>query len=266
MVDLQELIARGRMIFDGASRRLEVFELVNGSRSTKELARKTGRSLSAVDQDIETLRDVELIQEKKDGKGTVIKKDGSIVYEKTTLIKHVSISYFGDVANTSKLVKKAPTGRARIAKSASIHVPLEHEILDICKRGEDQLYEFKAPGVAADKMSKEIAGILHTSGGGIILYGIDDDGTIIGADMRRQDFDQKIQNSVRNTVSPPPSIEIKERKVLGSAVLLVVVPPWDRKTIYQYTMDGRYYIRRGTNIFALKPEEIKKLSQGASVV
>ena len=170
------------------------------------------------------------------------------------------------MANTSKLVKKTQTGRARIPKPASIHVPLENEILDICKQGEDQLYEFKAPGVGADKITKEIAGFLHTKGGGIIFYGVDDDGSIIGADMRRQDFDQKIQNSVRNTVSPPPSIEIKERKVMGSVVLLVVVPPWDRKTIYQNTMDGRYYIRRGTNIFALKPDEIRKLSQGVFVV
>jgi DNA-binding transcriptional ArsR family regulator len=266
MVDLQELIVRGRMIFDGASRRLELFELANGRLSTREIARKSGRSLSAVDQDIEKLRDMELIQEKKDSKGKVIKKGGSTVFEKVPVIRHIPISYFGDVADTSKLVKKSSKGRGRIAKPARIHVPSENEILDICRLGEDQLYEFKAPGVGADKITKEIAGFLHTKGGGIILYGVEDDGSIIGADMRRQDLDQKIQNSVRNTVSPSPSVEIKERRVLGAAVLLVVVPPWDRKTIYQNTMDGRYYIRRGTNIFALKPDEIKKLSQGVYVV
>jgi DNA-binding transcriptional ArsR family regulator len=266
MVDLQELIVRGRMIFDGASRRLEVFELVNGSRSTREIARKTGRTLPAVDNDIEKLRDIELIQEKKDGKGIVVKKDGSTVYEKTPLIRHIPISYFGEVADTKKLVVKPLVGQAKVSKHIAIHIPLDNEILDICKQGEDQLYEFKAPGVGADKVTKEITGFLHTKGGGIIFYGVDDDGTIIGADMRRQDFDQKIQNSVRNTVSPPPSIEIKERKAMGSAVLLVIVPPWDRKTIYQNTLDGRYYIRRGTNIFALRPDEIRKLSQGAFVV
>jgi DNA-binding transcriptional ArsR family regulator len=265
MVDLQELIVRGRMIFDGSPRRLEVYELVSG-RSTKEIARKSGRSLSAVDQDIEKLSDMELILKKKNGKGAVIRKDGSIVYEKNPVIRHVPISYFGDVANTSKLVKRAVKGQAKVPKPTTIRVPSENEILDICKQGEDQLYEFKAPGVSADKITKEIAGFLHTKSGGIILYGVEDDGSIIGADMRRQDLDQKIQNSVRNTISPPPSIEIKERKVMGSAVLLVVVPPWDRKTIYQNTMDGRYYIRRGTNIFALRPDEMKKLSQGVIVV
>src|SRR2546427_12574784 len=144
MVDLQELIVRGRMIFDGASRRLEVFELVNGGRSTKEIARKAGRGLPAVDKDLGKIRDMELIQEKKDVKGNVIKKDEHTVFEKTPLIRHVPISYFGNVANTSKLVSKTPKGQAKISKLASIHIPSENEILDICKIGEDQLYEFKA--------------------------------------------------------------------------------------------------------------------------
>jgi hypothetical protein len=266
MVDLQELIVRGRMIFEGADKRFEVFELIQGRRSTIEIARKTGRALSAVDRDIEKLRDIELVREKTDGKGNIVKVDGSIVYEKTPLIRHVPIAYFRSVADTSKLVRKASTEKGRASRIAAVHVPSETEILDICRHGEDQLYEFKAPGVAADKVTKEVAGFLHTKRGGLILYGVNDDGSIIGADMRRQDFDQKIQNSVRNTISPAPSIEIKERKVLGCNVLLVVVPPWDKKTIYQYTMDGRYYIRRGTNIFAVEPDEIRKLSQGVSVV
>jgi len=266
LTDLQELISRGRMIFDGASKRLEVFELVNGSRSTKEIAKKAGRSLVPVDNDLRKIRDMELIQEKKDSKGNVIKMDGHTVYEKTPLIRNISMSYFGDFARTSNLVRSGPRERGGISNSARIRIPLENEILDICKQGEDQLYEFKAPGVSTDKMTREIAGFLHTKGGGIILYGVDDNGVIIGADMRRQDLDQKIQNSVRNTVSPAPSIEIKERNVLGSKVLLVVVHPWDRKTIYQDTMDGRYYIRRGANIFALRPEEIRKLLRGVYVV
>jgi DNA-binding transcriptional ArsR family regulator len=265
LVNLQELIVRGRIIFDGANRRLRIFELVNGQLSTREIARKAGRGLSSVDQDVEKLRDMELIQEKRNDKGNPVKKDGSKVYQKTPLIRHIPISYFSDVAETKKLVKKSGKTIGRISRTGSIHIPSENEILDICKEGEDQLYEFKAPGVAADKVTKEISGFLHTKGGGVVFYGIEDDGSIIGTDIRRQDFDQKIQNSVRNTISPPPFIEIKERKVMGSSVLLVVIPPWDRKTIYQNTLDSRYYIRRGTNVFALKPDELRKLSQGAFV-
>ena len=82
------------------------------------------------------------------------------------------------------------------------------------------------------------------------------------------EFDQRIQNSIRNTITPPPNIEVKDRNVMGSKIILIIIPPWDRKTIYQYTLDNRYYIniRKGTNVFALKPEEIKKLSKGEAIV
>ncbi|MEM3419684.1 MAG: ATP-binding protein [Nitrososphaerota archaeon] len=266
MVNVQELISRGRLIFSGAPERLEVFKLVNGKRSNKEIARKMCRSLSSVLHDIEKLRDMELVREKKDSKGNLILKEGTRVYEKNPLIKHIPLSYFEDVARTDLLIKKTSKIRVKGPKPPTIHVPSEREILDICRNGEDQMYEFKAPGIDVDKITKEIAGFLHTKNGGIIFYGIDDDGSIVGSDVRRQDFDQKIQNSIRNTISPQPTVYIKDRNVMGSRVIMIIIPPWDRKTIYQYTKDRRYYIRRGTNIFALKPEEISRLSRGETVV
>ncbi len=265
MTDLQELITRGRFIFSNAPKRIEVFELINGKRSTKEIARKTGRSLSSVIQDIEKLRDIELVKERKN-EDKIVRKDGATVYEKVPLIKHVPISYFGSVSKTDILVKEKPVKKGNGRKQTSMHIPSTNEILDICKNHEDQLYEFKAPGVAVDKITREIAGFLHTKNGGVIFYGIDDSGTVIGSDLRRHDLDQRVQNSVRNTLSPQPNVQVVERNVMGSTVLLVVVPPWDRKTIYQYTKDGNYYIRKGANIFALRPEELSKLHKGQYVV
>jgi predicted HTH transcriptional regulator len=149
---------------------------------------------------------------------------------------------------------------------STIHIPNEKEILEICRNGEDQLYEFKAPGTSSDKITKELAAFLHTRYGGIVFYGIEDDGSIVGTDISRQDFDQKIQNSIRNTISPTPKIEVKSVNVLGSIVILIVISPWDRKTIFQYTKNQRYYIRRGTNVFALKPDEMTKIGKGECVV
>jgi len=266
VVDIQELISRGRLILSGAPKRLSVFELTNGKRSTKEIARKARRSLSSVIQDLEKMEDLQLIEKRRDAKDNIIRKDGAVVYEKVPLIKHISLSYFRAVARTDLLVKKTPTKQQRGLKRASLHIPTEPEVLDICKHGEDQIYEFKAPGTDTDRITKEIAAFLHTKGGGVIIYGVQDDGTVMGSDVRRQDLDQRVQNSVRNTISPQPRIEIKQRNVMGSAVLLIIIAPWDRKTIYQYTKDLRYYIRKGTNVFALKPEEITSLSQGQYVI
>lgn len=264
MADLQELILRARFIFLGAVKRFELFKLITGRNSTKDISKKTGRRLSSVLHDIEKLRDLELIRERKDTKG-VIKKDGATVFEKSPLIKHVSDSYLKDVADTSKIVKKKIKEKGRVGKLPSINIPTINDILDISKEGENQLYEFKAPGIEMDKLSKEIAAFLHTKHGGIIFYGIEDDGTIISSDLKRQDFDQRIQNSVRNNINPAPHIEIKERDVLGSKIILVIIPPWDKINLYHYK-NKYYYIRKGTNIFQLQPHEIKKLSNGNYVV
>lgn len=266
MANLQELITRGRLIFSNASKRLEVFKLINGKRSTKEIAIKVGRGLSSVLQDIEKMKDMGLIKGKENKEGDIFKKERAIVYEKIPLIKHVSLSYFQDVAKTNKFLKGETIKKKPSIKQTQIHVPLEMEILDICKHGEDQLYEFKRPGTESAKIAKEIAAFVHTKMGGILFYGIDDDGSIIGSNTNRQLFDQKIQNSTRNTISPQPNIAIKERNVLGSKVIMIICPPWDRRTFYQYTKDGRYYIRKGNNVFALQPNEISKLGRGEYIV
>lgn len=265
MTDLQELISRGRFIFSSAPKRMEVYEHINGKNSTKDIARLTGRSLSAVIQDIEKIRDVELAREKKNG-DRVVKKDDATVYEKVPLIKHVPLSYFDSISPSANLVKPTQTQKVSKLGQRAMHVPNENEILDICKNHEDQLNEFKAPGIAVDKITREIAGFLHTRGGGIVFYGIDDSGTIIGSDLRRHDLDQRVQNSVRNTLSPQPNIQVLERNVLGTSIVLIVIPPWDKRSIYQYTKDGNYYIRKGTNIFALRPEELARLHKGQYVV
>ena len=61
-MELQELISRGRFIFSNAPKRLEVFKLINGKRSTKEIAIKLGRSLPSTLNDIRKLKDMGLVQ------------------------------------------------------------------------------------------------------------------------------------------------------------------------------------------------------------
>ena len=265
MNDLQELISRGRFLLSNSPKRIEVFKLVNGKLSAKEIATKVKRSLSSVLQDLEKLRDFELIQEKKDSSNNIIKKNKSTILEKTSLVKHISINYFEPIASTSILVKDKSAKKKNSKGNNKIKIPNEKEILEISKNGEDQMFEFKAPGVGIEKITREVAGLLHTKNGGIVFYGIDDDGTIIGSDIKRQDMDQRIQNSTRNTINPHPNVDVVNRNIMGSDVLLIVVNPWDKKTIYQFN-DQRYYIRKGTNVFALKPDELKKLHHGQYVI
>jgi len=104
----------------------------------------------------------------------------------------------------------------------------------MCKSGEGQTLEFKAAGTDARKITKEIAAMLHTRLGGIILYGVDDDGTIQGSDVSRQKLDQPLQNSIKNSVAPAAVVTLKSASVLGTEVLVVIVPPWNRRDVYQF--------------------------------
>lgn len=265
-MEIQELVARGRIIFSGAPARLEVFKLVNGKRSGKEIARKLGRPNTAVLHDLQKMKDLELIFPKMDKNGKLTKKDNSTVYEKAPLIRHISISYFIDDTRIAKQVVKAKaiSGKTKAIKLPNLQMPSENEILYICRHGEDQIYEFKTAGTEVQKLTKECAAFANTKLGGIIFYGVEDDGTIAGTDKRKQELDQPLQNSIRNAISPSLIIDIAEKKVIGYKIIIIRIPAWNRKDVYQY--EGRVLIRIGTNAFIAKPEQTKKLHKGIPIV
>lgn len=264
-MELQELIARGRLLFSKAPKRFTVFKLVNGKISAKGIAKKTGKSLSATLQDLQKMRDLGLVVFKKGENGKIIKKEESIVYEKVPVLKHLSSSYFKDPTKLPTVDKKESyKGRFKVKTFKGIAIPREKEILSICNTGEDQLFEFKSAGTEMSTLSKEICAFANTRMGGLIFYGVEDDGAIDNADMTKQTFDQSLQNSVRNTISPSISIKIIEKDVLGYKIFLIYTPPWNRKQVYQF--NGRIYIRHGTNVFIAKPEELKKLYDGEYVI
>lgn len=259
---LQELVSRARILFLPAPTRFEIFNLINGKKSAKEIALKSGKSLSFILKELQKMKDLELIIVRFD-KAKIVKKENSIVYEKNPLLKHLPISYFSNPTKTS-VSRKDAKEKATNRRLTGISIPGENEILDICKLGEDQIYEFKSSGVDIKKISKEICAFANTKIGGVILYGVEDDGAIENSDKSKQMFDQILQNSVRNTISPALSIRIIEKDVMGYRILLILIPPWNTKDVYQY--EGRVYLRQGTNVFVAKPEELKKLYRGEYVV
>jgi predicted HTH transcriptional regulator len=168
----------------------------------------------------------------------------------------------GATAQDSKTPARPAGGKTR--RPSALAVPTETDLLDICRRGEDQIIEFKGQGTEARKISREIAAMLNTRQGGLILYGVDDNGTIQGSEMSRQKLDQAVQNSVRNTISPAAVVKLHTVAALGHDVAVIIVPPWNRRDVYQY--EERVLIRKGTNVFAAKPEESKKLHRGECVI
>lgn len=266
-MDLQELVSRARLLFDGSPKRLQVFELVNGNRSTSEIAKRTRRLLSNTLHDVERMKALELIIPKKDDSGKLVYKDNGILYRKNPLIEFIAPKYYVNYPESQrKLYKQKSPAKAdnRRHKVTQLPIPTETEILDLCRAGEDQTCEFKSQGTDVQKLTKEIAAFANTKDGGFIFYGVADDGTIHGSDVSKQKFDQPLQNSVRNSIAPSIVVRLQSVKAMGYEILVVGVPPWNRKDVYQ--INGVIYIRKGTNVFSAKPEEVRKLHNGEYVV
>ena len=103
----------------------------------------------------------------------------------------------------------------------------------------------------------------NTARGGIVFYGIEDDGTIVGSDTPAQDLDQPVQNAVHNGIAPPPAVSIESVEVLGLDVIAIIVPPWNREDVHQH--GGKVLIRKGTNVLAASPNDLKRLHSGQAV-
>jgi hypothetical protein len=218
-----------------------------------------------VRRDLTLLRDAGLIQPRLVADtAKPVTRDGQPVYEQVPLARTISTKYFQPTAKRPEQVEVSTRESRRRAKSIELAPPTETELLEIVRHGEDQLYEFKGPGTETGKITREVAAMLNTSKGGMILYGVDDDGTIVGTDASRQDFDQPLQNSVKNTVAPAAVVRLHSVSAMGSEVLVVIVPPWNRTDVYQYA--DKILIRKGTNVFAARPEEVKRLHRGEAVV
>ena len=172
------------------------------------------------------------------------------------------LQYFGNSGKT-QIAKIRFLTESELPKLPNLEFPTKTEISHIARRRENHIYEFKAAGTEIRDITKEIAAFSNTKAGGIIFYGISNDGTISGSDMCLQEIDQPIQNSVRNTILPSLAIDIEEQEVENCKIILIRVPAWNRRDVYQY--EGRVYIKHGTNVFMAKPDEIRQLYKGIPI-
>ena len=266
-MDLQELITRGRFLFNGAPERLNVFRLVNGKSTARDLSRQLNRHVNNVRRDLAMLEDAGLIEERRDPRSTVtLKKEGMPLYEKIPLARAVSLKYFLGSARRPDIPPEPGRSMNRRSRRRAASLPdlSETDVLEMCRNGEDQTTEFKAGGTDVRKITKEIAAMANTERGGYILYGVADDGTIEGAGQSRQSFDQPLQNSIRTSIAPALTVRLQSIGVLGSAIVAVIVPPWNRTSVYHH--EDRVLIRKGTNVFAARPEESRRLHSGQVVI
>lgn len=125
-----------------------------------------------------------------------------------------------------------------------------NDILDLIKYGENETVEFK------EKVSRTIhqeISAMANSKGGIILFGINDSGKIIGCDLKS--VKEKVSSQIQSII-PPPDIEFHQFKFEKKSLVALSVKKGEGLS----SIGGVVYIRIGTSIRPLSIQEILILS------
>lgn len=128
-------------------------------------------------------------------------------------------------------------------------------------RGESQTVEFKSADAEPRDIVRAIAAFLNNRHGGWIVYGVTDEGMIAGAPESRDEFEQKVQNSMRDRIEPTPQrLEIREIKCEDKKVFVIAVPPWrGEPSHFRDDVKYRILVRAGTVVRDATPSEVRRL-------
>ena len=133
---------------------------------------------------------------------------------------------------------------------------LEHlDLLKLIRGGEDSYLELKVRLTNNEKIISEIVALAN-SGGGAIIFGVNDNRYVEGLDDAEQ-VEDDLKEICRTQITPPvwPYID----KVAFDNGKRVIVLDIDEKRAPHYAFDHRYYIREGSSIREAKADEVTKL-------
>ena len=137
------------------------------------------------------------------------------------------------------------------------------ELMERIRNGEDSTLEFKRADVRNDEVAKELVAFLNLEGG-IVLLGVEDDGTVSGT--TRSDLEEWISDLCRVKIEPPviPVLSWTKDAEPGRHVLAVRVSLGPNKP-YARVHKNRttYYIRVGKTTREARRDELERMFQAS---
>lgn len=125
----------------------------------------------------------------------------------------------------------------------------KNDLRKLIDEGESSTTEFKRKLNNSFKIAKEISAFSNSKGG-IILIGVDDDGTIVGVESEKYE-EEVIKEACDFHLEPRVIPEISNESYLGFEILVVIIPESDNKPVKllieneQGQVKKRAYIRVG---------------------
>lgn len=139
--------------------------------------------------------------------------------------------------------------------------PTTPEILADLAAGEGQTREFKRQLGNPESVAGEIVALAN-SNGGVLYFGVDDDGSIVGLTDATIAF-QALTHLCRDRCIPPISPVLEHYRLDGSDILaLRVLPALNRMKPYR-TSGGRFYLRAGRDKQDATGRELIRIAQAA---
>ena len=139
------------------------------------------------------------------------------------------------------------------------------ELLEIAARGEDSGHQFKADVNNATNLGREMIAFAN-SGGGMLLIGVNDDGTLNvldAADVGRRN--QLVANAATQNVKP--AINVLSENVLVSSGVVMVVTIHDGVSKPYSDNQGVYWVKNGSDKRRVTArEELQRMFQQSLLV
>jgi ATP-dependent DNA helicase RecG len=129
------------------------------------------------------------------------------------------------------------------------------DLLNLIRGGEDTYLEFKIRLVNIEKITAEIVALAN-SGGGVLIFGVNDQRRLEGLDDPEQ-VEAELIDICRNQIKPPLLPRI-DKVWFDSGVRIVVLEVDPRRAPY-CTPDNRFFIRIGSTKRETDGEEIAQL-------
>jgi len=142
----------------------------------------------------------------------------------------------------------------------------KEELLNIVRKGENKRVEFKRAIDRPERIAEEIVAFANMEGG-LILFGVDDDGIVQGltpsnvARGLRAD-EEFLINIARNNCEPSLLVETDEADVDGKPILILKIPI-GRDKPYRARHNSKYFIRVGSTKREATREEQFRLFQAS---
>lgn len=127
-------------------------------------------------------------------------------------------------------------------------------IKELIEKGESETLEFKKSTAQLEKALRSICGFLNHKGG-IIYFGVEKNGEIIGQTISDQTL-RSVSQKIRQGIKPEGTPEIRVLEIEGKKIIEVKVKEGGNKPYY---LDGIAYKRVGTENPVIAPEELERI-------